>query len=43
MARIISSKLREYGLELRQMVANKKKDSDIQKRKTECLARYIIS
>lgn len=45
MARIISSKLREYGLELRQMVANKKKDSDIQKRKTEMLSKiyYILS
>ena len=38
MARIISSKLREYGLELRGMVAAKKKDAAIRQRKTEMLA-----
>ena len=37
MARIISSKLREYGLELRSMVAAGKKVQDIRKRKTEML------
>ena len=37
MARIISSKLREYGLELRSMVAAGKKAQDIRKRKTEML------
>ena len=37
MARIISSKLREYGLELRGMVAAKKKDAAIKQRKTEML------
>ncbi len=38
MSRIIDSKLREYGLELRQMVADKKKAKDIAARKTEMLA-----
>ncbi|MBQ8046647.1 MAG: C1 family peptidase [Prevotella sp.] len=38
MASLISSKLREFGLELRQMVAEKKKDSAIQQRKTEQLS-----
>lgn len=38
MARIISSKLREYGLELRQMVSNGKRAVEIQRRKTEMLA-----
>ena len=38
MARLISSKLREFGLELRQMVADKRKSADIQKRKTEMLS-----
>lgn len=38
MARIVSSKLREYGLELRQMVAQKKGTKAIQQRKTEQLA-----
>ncbi len=37
MARIISSKLREYGLELRGMVAAKKKDTAIKQRKTDML------
>ena len=37
MARIISSKLREYGLELRKMVAGKKSASAIKARKTEML------
>lgn len=37
LARLVSSKLREFGLELRQMVANKKKTSLIQQRKTEML------
>lgn len=37
MARIISSKLREYGLELRRMVADKAPASKLQKRKTEML------
>lgn len=38
MAKIVSSKLREYGLELRRMVASKKKDADIKRRKTEMLS-----
>ncbi len=38
MRQLITSKLREYGLELRQMVANKKKPAAIQQRKTEMLA-----
>ena len=38
MARLISSKLREYGLELRRMVADKQPASAIEKRKTEMLA-----
>ena len=37
MARLISSKLREYGLELRRMVADKASASKLQKRKTEML------
>ncbi len=37
MAAIIKSKLREYGLQLRQMVADGKKTADIQKAKTEAL------
>ena len=37
MSRLISSKLREQGLELRKMVAAGKKAADIQKRKTEML------
>ncbi|WP_455763101.1 aminopeptidase C [Prevotella disiens] len=37
MASIISSKLREYGLELRKMVANKKSAAAIKARKTEML------
>lgn len=37
MASIISSKLREYGLELRKMVANKKSAVAIKARKTEML------
>ncbi len=37
MSRLISSKLREQGLELRKMVAAGKKAKDIQKRKTEML------
>ena len=37
MARLISSKLREFGLELREMVANKKKPQAVQERKTEML------
>lgn len=37
MASIISSKLREYGLELRKMVANKKSVAAIKARKTEML------
>lgn len=37
MARIISSKLREYGLELRKMVAEKKSAKAINARKTEML------
>ena len=38
MASLISSKLREYGLELRQMVGEKKKSAEIQNRKTIQLA-----
>ncbi|MBR6180256.1 MAG: C1 family peptidase [Prevotella sp.] len=38
MSRLIDSKLREYGLELRQMVADKKKAKAIKDRKTEMLA-----
>ena len=38
MARIISSKLREYGLELRKMVADGKKPQAINARKTEMLS-----
>ena len=38
MASLVSSKLREFGLELRKMVADKKKPADIQKKKTEQLA-----
>jgi len=37
MASLLSSKLREFGLELRQMVADKKTTAAIQKRKTEML------
>lgn len=37
MAKIISSKLREYGLELRKMVAGKKSAAAIKQRKTEML------
>lgn len=37
MARIVSSKLREYGLELRKMVAGKNSASAIKARKTEML------
>ena len=37
MRQIISSKLREFGLELRSMVANKKSASAIKQRKTEML------
>ena len=37
MARIVSSKLREYGLELRKMVAEKKSKAAIKARKTEML------
>lgn len=37
MARIVSSKLREFGLELRKMVANKKSAAAIKSRKTEML------
>ena len=37
MARLVSSKLREYGLELRKMVAGKKSASAIKARKTEML------
>ena len=37
MSSIIKSKLREFGLELRRMVADGKKAADIQKRKTEML------
>lgn len=38
MARLIASKLREYGLELRRMVADGKKTAAIQELKTEMLA-----
>jgi bleomycin hydrolase len=38
MARLISSKLREYGLELRQMVSDGKKTADIKAEKTRMLA-----
>lgn len=38
MSRLIESKLREYGLELRQMVADGKKEAALTKRKTEMLA-----
>ena len=38
MRALITSKLREYGLELRRMVAEKKKNDAIMKRKTEMLA-----
>ena len=38
MSKLISSKLREYGLELRKMVAQGKKPSTIQARKDEMLA-----
>ena len=38
MARLVASKLREFALELRQMVADKKKPADIKKRKTEMLS-----
>lgn len=37
MAQLISTKLREFGLELRKMVADKKSARDIQARKTEML------
>ncbi len=37
MTRLVKSKLREFGLELRQMVADKKKSSAIEARKTEML------
>lgn len=37
MGRLISSKLREYGLELRKMVTDKKKPAAINRRKTEML------
>ncbi len=38
MSGLIASKLREYGLELRRMVADKKKPAQIEKRKTEQLS-----
>lgn len=38
MRALITSKLREFGLELRKMVADKKKDNEVQRRKTEMLA-----
>lgn len=38
MSQVIERKLREYGLELRKMVASKKKDNAIEARKTEMLA-----
>ena len=38
MARLISSKLREYGLQLRQMVADGKKAADIKAEKTRMLS-----
>ena len=37
MQKMVSSKLREFGLELRRMVADGKKAADIKKRKTEML------
>ena len=37
MQKMVSSKLREFGLELRRMVADGKKPADIKKRKTEML------
>lgn len=37
MAKLVSSKLREYGLELRRMVADKKGKAQLTKRKTEML------
>lgn len=45
MAKIVSSKLREYGLELRKMVADKKPKTAIKARKTEMLANiyHILS
>ena len=45
MAKIVSSKLREYGLELRKMVADKKSKAAIKERKTEMLANiyHILS
>ena len=36
---LVSSKLREYGLQLRDMVAKKKSNADIQKAKTEMLTK----
>ena len=38
MSRLVSSKLREYGLELRKMIAGGKKTAAIQARKTEMLS-----
>ena len=38
MSKTIQSKLREFGLQLRRMVADGKKTADIQKRKTEMLS-----
>lgn len=39
LGKLLSSKLREYGLELRRMIANKKaKKADVEKRKTEMLS-----
>ena len=38
MARLVGSKLREFGLELRKMVADKKKPAAIKARKTEMLS-----
>ena len=38
MSRLVQSKLREYGLQLRDMVAQGKKQRDIEKAKTEMLA-----
>jgi bleomycin hydrolase len=45
MASIVSSKLREFGLELRQLVSDKKKAADIQQRKAQQLAEiyHILS
>ena len=45
MARIVSSKLREYGLELHKMVADKKSKAAIKARKTEMLGNiyHILS